>query len=204
MCLPLLIVLGFATIDVANMIKSYLVLMHVSREGANAVAREPGTKGSTSWAASVNNDLSTVVGSASSVITSSNAAQWSILYSEVVWDTTPGACSGGPLASGAPDNYRIKRANTGWTGAVQWTYPSGGGLSQPSKIGGDGVCASASSDPQWNQGIKGLTTTGLRFHVVEVFYNYGPSKLTPIQNFISSMTSRVFYVRTAFLDVMGG
>jgi hypothetical protein len=208
--LPLLIVLCLGAIEFANMINAHLVLTHLTREGANLVARESGVKGSAAWVANINNDLNLVVKSACPVITfvvdlpscpATNTAQWIVIYSEVVWDQTPGDCPGAYLPitgvpGGSPDNYRIKRS--GW--GVTWTN---GGLSRSSKIGADGACASASSDTQWNASIKGLTAIQLRFHVMEVFYDYAPSKLTPAQNFIGAFVPGIFYSKTVFMDVTG-
>ncbi len=125
--------------------------------------------------------------------TAAQQAQWKLIYSMIVWNPAPGACPGGNLANGQPDNYRIQRsASAGWAASPNWTY---GSLSRSSNIGADGTCASATL----GSSIKGLTTTGLTFHVVEIFYDYAPSKLTPVQNFISALTPSVFYTRTIFM-----
>jgi Flp pilus assembly protein TadG len=207
--LPLLIVLCFGVVEFANMISAYLVLTHLSSEGANLVAREAGAKGSSTWTTKINSDLGLIVKAASPVIKSTNRDQWKVIYTEVVWDSTQPACTaGGNLANGSADYYRIKRSNVGWTDAVTWNY---GGLSQSSKIGTDpgtqssGDCASASTtDTNWNASIKALTTTGLTFHVVEVFYDYAPSKLTPVQNFIGGFVPGIFYSKSVYMDVAGG
>jgi len=195
--LPFLIALGLGALEVANIVNAHLVLTHLSREGANTVSREGSNpKGSSAWATNVNTDLSTIINGARPVIkntTAAQQAQWKLIYSMIVWNPAPGACPGGNLANGQPDNYRIQRsASAGWAASPNWTY---GSLSRSSNIGADGTCASATL----GSSIKGLTTTGLTFHVVEIFYDYAPSKLTPVQNFISALTPSVFYTRTIFM-----
>ena len=198
--IPMLIGLGFGVIEIGNMINSYLVLTHFTREATNIVARQPGVKGSTQWATSVNTDLNAVISKASPVInpTGSGARgpdQYKIYYSMVEWNTAPGACGGGPMANGQPDNYRIRRSNTGWTGKVTWQY---GSLSQNSNLGTDGDCAYLLL-PE----VKNLSTQGLVLHVIEVFYDYTPSKLTPVEGFIGALAPGIFYRKTVFMDVVG-
>ena len=200
--LPMLIALGFGVVEVTNMINSYLVLTHLTREAANIVSREPGTKGTTSWATNVNADLNAVIGKASPVINPSGSgatgpSQFRVIYSLVddSYNRTPGPCSGGNLTGGQPDYYRIRRSNTGWTGSVTWQY---GTFSQSSSVGNDGDCAYLRL-PE----VKNLSTTGIRLHVIEVFYDYGPSKLTPVEGFIGVLAPGIFYKRTVFMDVVG-
>jgi len=198
--IPMLIGLGFGVIEIGNMINSYLVLTHFTREATNIVARQPGVKGSTQWATSVNTDLNAVISKASPVInpTGSGARgpdQFKIYYSMVEWNTAAGACGGGPMANGQPDNYRIRRSNTGWTGNVTWQY---GSLSQTSNLGNDGDCAYLLL-PE----VKNLSTQGLVLHVIEVFYDYTPSKLTPVEGFIGALAPGIFYRKTVFMDVVG-
>ncbi|HEY6996661.1 MAG TPA: TadE family protein [Candidatus Binatia bacterium] len=199
---PMLLALGFGVIEATNMINSYLVLTHLTREGANIASREPGTKGSTAWATSINSDLNTVVTKASPVINPSGTggtgpSQFKVIYSLVddSYNRAAGACGGGNLSGGQQDFYRIRRSNTGWTGSVTWEY---GTLSQTSGIGNDGECAYLKL-PE----VKNLSTTGIRLHVIEVFYNYAPSKLTPAAAFIGALAPGIFYKRTVFMDVVG-
>jgi TadE-like protein len=199
--IPILIALGFGVIEASNMINSYLVLTHLTREASNLASREQGIKGTTQWAAKVNADLNTVITKAAPVINLGGSGpkgpnQFRVYYSMIEWDVGPGPCGGGPIGSGAPDNYRIRRSNTGWTGSVTWAY---GALGQSSQIGADGDCAYVAL-PE----VKNLTTQGLTLHVVEVFYDYAPSKLTPIQNFVAAFTTGIFYRRSVFMDVTGG
>jgi len=198
--LPMLIALGLGVIEVGNMIYSYLVLTHFTREVANITSREPGIKGSSAWANNINADLNAVIGQASPVILPSGTPprgpnQYRIYYSMVEWNPAPGACGGGPIASGVADNYRIRRSNTGWTGSVTWQY---GSLNRASQIGADGDCAYVQL-PQ----VKNLSTQGLKLHVIEVFFDYAPSKLTFAKNFIGALAPGIFYKRSVFMDVVG-
>ena len=200
LALPLLLVLSLGAIEVSNMINSYLVLTHLTREAANLVSRKPGIKGSMSWATEINDALDTVISNAAPVIktTGTGPNQWTFIYSMIEWNA---ATSCGFLSDGVtPDQYRVRRSNSGWAGSVDW---EDGLLLQSSKIGADGVCASASSDTEWNESIKGLTTIGLTLHIVEVFYDYAPSQLTPAQNFIGALVPGIFYRRTVFTDITG-
>ena len=196
---PMLIALGLGVVEVGNMINSYLVLTHLAREAANVTSRETGTKGSSTWATNINADLNAVIGQASPVILPSGTPprgpnQYRIYYSMVQY--TGVACGGGPIAGGQTDNYHIVRSNhAGWTGSVTWQY---GSLSQSSQIGADGDCAYLQL-PQ----VKNLSTTGITLHVIEVFFDYGPSKLTFVQNFIGALAPGTFYKRSVFMDVVG-
>lgn len=197
---PMLVGIGFAVIETCNMINSYLVLTHLTREAANIASREGGVKGTTAWTSAVNADLAMVIGKASPVIKPSGTgsmgpSQFKIYYSMVEWNPAPGACAGGPMKNGQPDNYRIRRANTGWAGSVDWQY---GTFNQASAVGNDGDCAYVKL-PE----VKNLSTQGLTLHVVEVFYDYAPSKLTPVEAFIGVLAPGIFYRRTVFMDVVG-
>lgn len=199
--IPMLIALGFGVVEMGNMIHSYLVLSHLSREAANVVSRETGIKGSPQWAASINADLDRVIDKAAPVINATASgprgpSQYKIYYSMVEWNNSSGVpCPGADLANGQPDHYRIRRSNTNWAGNVTWEY---GTLNQSSSVGSDGDCAYLKL-PE----VKNLSTQGLELHVVEVFFNYAPSKLTPVEAFIGALTPGIFYRRTVFMDVVG-
>ena len=197
--IPTLIALGLGVIEAGNMIYSYLVMAHLAREAANITSRESGIKGSSNWATNINADLNAVIGQASPVILPSGTPprgpnQYRIYYSMVEWNPALGPCGGGPIASGTADNYRIRRSNTGWTGSVTWQY---GSLNQTSQIGADGDCAYLQL-PQ----VKNLSTQGLTLHVVEVFFDYAPSKMTFAENFIGALVPGIFYRRSLFMDVV--
>ncbi len=195
---PMLITLGFGVIEAGNIINSYLVLTHLSREAANLVSRETGIKGSAQWATKVNNDLNTVVTNGSPIINLNGTgargpSQFRVYYSMVEWNEGPGVCPGGNIASGVADNYRIRRNNSGWAGSVTWTY---GTLSQSSGIGDHGTCAYLTL-PE----VKNLTTSGLRLHIIEIFYDYAPSRLTPAHALIGALAPGLYSRRSVFLDV---
>jgi Flp pilus assembly protein TadG len=194
--LPLLIVLGLGAIEFSNMINAYLVLTHLTREGANLTSRQDESKGTSQWATDVNADLTAVINAASPVIkntTASETAQWNVIYSMIV--ENPGA-NCGFLSDGVTiDRYVIERNNPAptWTNPT-WTY---GTLGQTSKIGADGACANVelpniSAMPPFQT-----------LHVIEVFYDYAPSLLTPLGGFIGSILPATFYTRTIFTDVSG-
>jgi Flp pilus assembly protein TadG len=195
--LPMLLALGLGVAEVGNMINSYLVMTHLTREAANLASRTPGIKGLSQWATDIDNGLNAVITAASPVISTTGTpgpTQWKVYYSMIEWDPAGGPC-GAPLAGGQPDNYRIRRSNTGWSAALTWEF---GSLTSSSQIGADGDCAS-NTLPE----IKNLSTSGIVLHVVEVFYDYAPSKLTPAQNFIGALVPSIFYRRSVFMDVVG-
>jgi Flp pilus assembly protein TadG len=197
--IPMLIALGLGVVEVGNMINSYLVMTHLTREAANVASRQPGTKGSTQWANNINSGMNQAINAASPVINLAGTGptgpgQFRVYYSTVQY--TGVACGGGPIAGGQPDNYHIVRSNqAGWTGSVTWQY---GSLGQASQVGADGTCAYLTL-PE----VKNLSTSGIILHVVEVFYDYGPSKLTPVQNFIGVLAPGIFYRRSVFMDPVG-
>jgi Flp pilus assembly protein TadG len=199
--IPMLIALGLGVVEVGNMINSYLVMSHLTREAANLASRQPGTKGSTQWATNINNGMTQAITSASPVIHltgtgPSGPSQFKVYYSMVEWNPAAGPCGGGPIASGAADNYRIRRTSAGWpSNTVNWEY---GSLGQPSQVGAHGSCAYLTL-PE----VKNLSTQGIVLHVVEVVYDYGPAKLTPVQNFIGILAPGIFYRRSVFMDVVG-
>jgi Flp pilus assembly protein TadG len=200
MITPLLILLGFGVIEGSNIINSYLVLTHLTREAANLVSRESGNKGSSEWATKINSDLNTVISNATPVINLNGTnprgpAQFRVYYSMVEWDPSAGICPGGNIASGAADNYRIRRTNAGWTGNVTWNY---GTLNQASGVGAHGTCAYLTL-PQ----VKNLTTSGHRLHIIEVFYDYTPSRLTAAHALIGAFGTGIYSKRSVFLDVAG-
>jgi len=199
--IPMLIALGLGVVEVGNMINSYLVMTHLTREAANLASRQSGIKGSTQWATNINNGFTQAITAASPVINLAGTGptgpgQFKVYYSMVEWDTGPGPCGGGPSGSGAADNYRIRRVNkAGWTGSVTWEY---GSLAQASQVGAQGTCAYLTL-PE----VKNLSTQGIILHVVEVVYDYSPAKLTPVQNFIGVLAPGIFYRRSVFMDVVG-
>ena len=199
--IPMLIALGLGVVEVGNMINSYLVMTHLTREGANLASRQPGIKGSTQWSTNINNGFNQAITAASPTIHLTGTGptgpnQFKVYYSMVEWNPAAGACGGGPIASGAADNYRIRRTSAGWpSSTVTWEY---GSLGQASQVGADGTCAYLTL-PE----VKNLSTFGIVLHIVEVFYDYGPAKLTPVQNFIGVLAPGIFHRQSVFMDVVG-
>ena len=193
--MPFLIALGLAVIEFSNIIYNYLVLTHLAREGANVTSREPGIRGSATWASQVNADLNTVVNSASAVIKTSNRPAWRVTYSMIAWNP---AADCGKLSDGkTTDRFVVERNGTapGWVNPV-WTY---GELpvTNNSNIGADGACANIAL-PDINSLTQGQT-----LHVIETFYDYSPNRLTPVHNFIGAVVPGTFYSRSVFMDIPG-
>lgn len=195
--LPLLIVLGLGAIEFGNMINAHLVLTHLTREGVNLTSREDAIKGTSQWRDEINADLQAVIDAASPILTSSNTNQWKVTYSMIVWDTVAGASCGNLNSSvgGGPDRYVIERNIPSPAFNPTWVRGSLG--PNDSNIGNDGACA--------NVGLPGIKDMPplQTLQAVEVFYNYGPSQLTPLGNFIGSFLPPTFYTRTVFTDVSG-
>jgi hypothetical protein len=154
------------------MITTYLVLTHLTREGASLTSREKDlTK--------IPVLLDAVITAANPTIQTSAPAKWRVIYSRVIWDTVSASC--GTLDSGDPDNYRIDRDDANWVK---------GSLSESSKIGNDGDCA--------RDGIPQISKLGpgQTFHSVEIYYQYSP--ITPAANFGVDIAGTSFYDRAIF------
>jgi len=164
--LPILLLLGLGVVELANMLNAYLVLTHLTREGANATSRENDPAG-------IDTDLDTVIAGAEPIIRGDNTGQWTVIYSQIV-----------PVV---PGSYQVSRMGS-------WIR---GGLSQVSKIGFDG------NPVNWAElGVNpDSITPGQTFHVVEVYYDYRPSMVTPLENFLSVVLPTTFYERAVFTDV---
>lgn len=205
--LPIMLILGFGAVEFGNAFRSTFVLTHVTREAGSLASRQPGTKGTTTWANSLNSDLLAVINSATPVINNSGSGatgpnQYNLIYSQIEWNTSLPACDYnldntlglgclGTIA-GVPDRYRIRRSNSGWAGSVTWTY---GSLGSASKIGNNAECA-CKKLPE----VKQLSTQGLTLHVIELYYNYAPLKLTTLQNFLGNSILGILYRRSVFMD----
>lgn len=207
--LPLVLVMCLGGIEFSNILKSYTILTHLTRESANVISRETDVIGTTSWASSVNADLTTVIDAATPVVNRNGSgatgpSQFKIYYSQVEWNAAAAICDYninnslgtgclGNIGNGTPDRYRIRRTNAGWAGTISWQY---GLMSASSQIGADGSCA-CSSLPQ----VKQLSTQGLTLHVIEVFYNYQPSRITRIENLLGGSIFGSFYRRSVFMGM---
>jgi hypothetical protein len=87
---PLLLLLAYGSIEVANLISTYINVTHTTREGANLTSR--GTD--------PNLALDAVITAAAPTIRDDNAAHWKIIYSKIIQD--PAA----PCAK-APCTYKV-------------------------------------------------------------------------------------------------
>jgi hypothetical protein len=186
--LPLLFLLVFGAIEFSSLIDLHLTLTHLTREGTNLTSRDR-----TLTAAEIQSYLNSVIDAAKPTLCrdgvgcTQNLSQWYVIYSQIVYDSVPGPC-GSPLSNGDPDYYRIVRLGT-------WTK---GSFAHASKVGNHGACASASADLATT--IKGMSGNQT-FHVVEAFYDYGPNKMTPIENFLGFALPAFFYDRSVFTQV---
>jgi len=169
LALPLLLLLVLGVVELSNMLNSYLVLTHLTREGANSTSR--GTD------STIDSDLDAVIAAADPIIRSDNPGQWKVIYSQIVPIDRPGD----------PEKYKINRVDT-------WIR---GGFSKESKIGFHG------SPVNWAElgVLPSSISAGNRFHVVEVYYDYRPSIMTPLENFLRSSLPTTFYERAIFTDV---
>jgi hypothetical protein len=161
--IPLLLVLLLGGIEFSNIINNYLVLTHLTREGANLTSR--GTDPELA--------LDAIIAGANSVIRTGATDQGKVLYVEIVQDPVI-PCPPTPCV------YVVNQKRTR------------GALGESSKIGSVGAKVQLT-------GIDNVGP-GQTFHAIEVFYDYGPSRLTPIENLIGSL-GKIFYERTIFTDV---
>ena len=87
---PLLLLLAYGSIEVTNLISTYINLTHTTREGANLTSR--GTDPNTA--------LDAIITAAAPTIGSNNMAHWKIIYSKIVQDPAV------PCAK-APCTYKV-------------------------------------------------------------------------------------------------
>jgi hypothetical protein len=73
---PILLLLACGSIEVANVISTYITLTHTTREGANLASR--GTD--------PNVALDAIIAAAAPTIRNDNTAHWNVIYSKVVQD----------------------------------------------------------------------------------------------------------------------
>lgn len=165
---PLMIFLTYGAIEVGQVISTYLTMTHTSREGANLASR-----GTTS-----SQTLDAIIAASSNTFRSSNQANWKIIYSKLVQDTTI-PCPDPPIT---PCTYLINSQETR------------GLLVNNSKLSATGAVNEIVTIP----GINGVKA-GQTFHVIEVFFNYAPSIVT----FVGKGINTDFYDRTIFTNVSG-
>ena len=165
---PLMVVLAYGAIEVGSAISAYLTLTHTSREGANLTSR-----GTTPTDA-----LNAVIAASSNTFGATNQANWKIIYSKLVQDTTV-PCPNPPTT---PCTYRIQ------------SQEIRGNLVKSSKLSANGSVNDIVTIP----GINGVKA-GQTFHVIEIFYNYSPYIIT----FVGKGINTDFYDRTIFTNVSG-
>ena len=112
---PILVLLLYGTIEVANVISIYQTLAHTSREGANLISR--GTNPDVA--------LDVIITAAAPTIQNTNSAQWKIIYSQIT--QKPGI----PCPPPTPCTYEIASSNPS-------SQIERGALGQSSQIGGPG------------------------------------------------------------------
>ncbi len=165
---PLMIFLAYGAIEIGQVISTYLTITHTTREGANLVSR--GTQPSDA--------LDAIISASSNTFTTSQQANWKIIYSKVTQDTSV-PCPNPPTT---PCTYRINSQLTR------------GLLVKNSKLSSTGAVNSIVTIP----GISGVIA-GQTFQVVEVFFNYLPYVIT----YVGKGINTDFYERTIFTDVSG-
>lgn len=73
---PLLVLLAYGSIEVANVISTYINLTHTTREGANLASR--GTD--------PNLALDAIIAAASPTLRTDNISHWNVIYSKIIQD----------------------------------------------------------------------------------------------------------------------
>ena len=73
---PLLLLLAYGSVEVGNVISTYITLTHTTREGANLASR--GTD--------INVMLDAITAAAAPTLRNDNIAHWKIIYSKIVQD----------------------------------------------------------------------------------------------------------------------
>src|SRR5689334_13112306 len=92
---PLLLLMVYGVIEVSQILSTYLTLAHLTREGANLVARDPVALND----GIPNDSVNTVINAAAPVIRSGdNDSQWKVIYSKIVEDTNQPPCPPKPCA----------------------------------------------------------------------------------------------------------
>jgi len=172
---PLMVVLAYGAVEVGSVISTYLTLTHTTREAANLASR-----GTPVDVAGPDNDvLDTIITAAAPTITTTNQAQWRIIYSKVIQDP-------GTPCPPEPCKYIVEN-------------PGGqiirGTLNKQSKLGLPNGTQIPQSALPGIQNVKANQT----FHVFEVFYDYAPNIIT----FIGKGINTDFYDRTIFTNVSG-
>jgi hypothetical protein len=178
--MPLLLLLVLGVIEFSNMVDSYLVLTHLTREGANMSSR--GTPASDALDAVIDSSCPQI--SDGSGCSPTNADHWRIIY------TRMGPDSDEP----DPKPYVV----------LEQIVRGSGEIVASSRIcDGCGLTATYSCDPTMQScsspNVPNIADIGAgqELHAIEVFYEYQP--VTPVGNFIGlSLGSSPFYERAIF------
>ena len=191
--LPLLVLMGLGTIEVSNMINSYLLLTHMTREGANLVSRgTPADVGGQNCAAP-DDALDAIISSAGPVIKCNTPTEWRVIYSKI-GPADPTLCAAAPNP-GNMGNCRY---------VVQEQVVRGSGQTDSSKLICPGcglqdfVCPSTNPSCPAPTNLADIASVapGLTLYAVEVFYLYQP--ITPVAAFGVNLQSTLFYDRAIF------
>jgi len=178
--LPLLLVLALGAIEISNIIYTYLVLTHLTREGGNMISRgTPADLGGANYGASSSPDydaLDAIVDSSAPVITPGNQSRWRIYYS-MIGPSNPAGCLAAPVTTNPACNY-----------VVQPQISRGALADVASVIGLSGGPPDLPNLPS--------VAPGRTFYAVEVFYQYAP--ITPLANFGVALAGAPFYERAIF------
>jgi len=179
--LSLFLVLSLGVIEVSNMLHSYLVLTHLTREGANLTSR--GTEPDVALDAIIKSACPTLQDGASCA--PGNQEQWRVIYSLIAPEDMAG-CLASPTTSNPSCNYVVKDQ------IVRGTLdPAGAGVvcsATGSKIGCEGNDASP-ADVYTDIG------QGKSIYAIEVFYLH--ETVTPVANFGVQLPNMI-YERATF------
>lgn len=171
--LPLLLVLALGAIEVSNIIHTYLVLTHLTREGGNMISRgTPASLGGANYGDSSSPDydaLDAIVDSSAPVITPANQSQWMIFYSKI-GPTDPAGCLADPVATNPACAYVVEPPIS--RGSLSGVASAIGTATLPA------------------------VAPGATYYAVEVFYLYAP--ITPLANFGVAIAGGPFYERAVF------
>ena len=191
LALPLFLLLSLGAIEISNMLNTYLVLTHLTREGANVASREepttdPDCNLDCVMTVTIPADLTAVIAAASPVIKADNPGQWTVIYSRI-GPSLPTGDDGNPNGCSNSGDYVILHQIT-----------NGGLENKSSKIGIQcDLPENPTNDGQTPADFWDSIGSGYTLHAVEVFYTY--ESITPVGNFPGiSLGGEDFYERAIF------
>lgn len=186
---PILLILGFAAVELSNALHKANVVAQTSRELVNLTSRS-----GTITDSQLQNFLNIVLNGAKPILCEDgvgcalNPAHWNVIYSTIVYVPALGRC-GPDLPDGQPDYYHVTRLPS-------WTR---GSLGTPSGIGNNTDCA-----VNRVSGISQMPSAQL-LHVAEVFYDLSANRITPVQNLLTGLVlPSPLSTRSIFMDVTLG